>query len=136
MVRRKDILVIVLVLALALAAYGILRLTNAGQAASGAVEIYVDGNLHSTASLDMAQTLRVEQATGEVNVIRIEGGSVMMEYSTCKNQLCLQQGALSADNWPHRAMGRSIICLPNAVLVQLVLEENHPTLLDPDAPDI
>lgn len=136
MVRKKDVLVIALVLLLALGTYGVMQLSRRGQVASGEVAVYVDGVLHSSGSLGRPQTIRVEQETGEVNIIRIEDGGVHMEFSSCKNQLCLQQGTLTADNWPHRAMGRSIICLPNTVLVELVLDEAHPSMQDPDAPDI
>lgn len=136
MFRRKDILVIAAVLLIAAAAYGIMMLARSGQQISGMVEVYADGALQASAPLDKNAELTVEQPNGDLNIVKIEDGAVWMEHSSCKNQLCLSQGTITADNWTRRAMGRTIICLPNHVYVELALAEGHPTLADPNAPDI
>lgn len=136
MFRKKDVVVIASVLLLALAAYGATLLFRGGQQVSGVVEVYAEGVLYTSAPLSVDQVIAVQQANGEVNEVQIEDGVVSMRYSSCKNQLCVHQGAMSADNWTRRALGRSIICLPNQVLVSLALEEDHPTMQDPNAPDM
>lgn len=137
MFRKKDVALIAAVLALAAAVYGVMMITRKDQALSGMVEIRVDGELHSTVALDRPGETRIEQDGGEVNVLSVDGaGNVRMAYSSCRNQLCVQQGSMSADNWARRAMGRTIVCLPNRVLVELSLDEGHPSLLEEDLPDI
>lgn len=137
MLRRKDILIIAVVLLVAALAYGGVLLARRGQALSGSVDILVDGVLHTSARLDSPQTIEVAQPTGEVNIIAIDAdGGVRMDYSSCENQLCVHQGMMSADNWTRRAMGRTIVCLPNRVLVELSVDEGHPSLLEEDLPDI
>lgn len=136
MIRKKDLYLIVALLLVAAVGYGVMMLTRTGQTLSGAVEIYAGGELYATARLDAPQDIRVAQADGAVNVITIAQGGVHMSFSSCKNQLCLHQGELTADNWTRRAMGRSIVCLPNSVLVELALDDGHPSLEMEDLPDI
>ncbi|MDL2319234.1 NusG domain II-containing protein [Eubacteriales bacterium OttesenSCG-928-A19] len=137
MLRRKDWIIIGVVLLVAAAVYGGMLLLRSGQSLSGAVDIYVDGVLYATAPLDTAGEILVEQPGGEVNVVAISSdGSVRMAHSSCKNQLCVQQGQVTADNWTRRALGHTIVCLPNRVLVELALKEDHPSLSQDDLPDI
>mgnify|MGYP003623811790 FL=1 len=103
---------------------------------SGTVEIYADGALYASVSLAEPQEITVSQETGDVNVVRIDDHGVTMASSSCKNQLCVEQGMVNAENWTRRAMGRSIICLPNHVLVELALDAGHPSLQAEDVPDI
>lgn len=135
MFRKKDGVVIGVLLAAALLLYGGMWLARQGRQASGTVEIYAGGRLFAAATLDETQDVEVAQESGEVNIVHIENGVVTMAYSSCKNQLCLHQGELSADNWTQRALGRMIICLPNQVLVELALSEEEPSMSDPYAPD-
>lgn len=134
--RRKDLLMIGALLLLAAVIYGVTLLTRDGQTLSGEVQISAGGEIYQTVPLGRKQEIRVEQADGLVNVIAIDGDRVYMAFSSCKNQLCVQQGEVTLDNWTQRAMGRSIICLPNHVVVELALEADHPSLEDYDAPDI
>lgn len=136
MFRRKDIWIIAAVLVLAAVLYGGMLLARQGQTLSGGVTVSVDGKPYASARLDAPGEIRVEQANGDTNLLVIEDGAIRMASSSCKNQLCVHQGAMSADNWMQRAMGRTIVCLPNRVLVELSLDAEHPSLADPDAPDI
>lgn len=136
MFRKKDVIIIALVLLVAALAYGAMLLLRGGQMVSGTVEIYADGVLYASAQLAEPQAITVTQANGEVNVVQIDESGVRMASSSCKNQLCVEQGAVNAGNWTRRAMGRSIICLPNHVLVELALDEGHPSLQAEDIPDI
>lgn len=136
MIKRRDVLVIAIVLGMALLAYGGMLLSRRGQTAGENVAVYTGSTLYRTASLAEDQTIRVEQPGGEINEVVIEGGAVRMGYSSCRNQLCVHQGAVTAENWTRRAMGRSIICLPNQVVVELLLGSDHPTLRQEDVADI
>ena len=136
MLRRKDALQVALVLLLAAGAYGASVLSRQGQTLSGLVNIYANGALYASVPLGEARQVRVEQADGHVNIVQIDEKGAVMVYSSCKNQLCIQQGEVTVDNWTRRSMGRSILCLPNRVQVELALSLSQEEWVDLDAPDV
>ncbi len=136
MLRRKDALLVALVLLLAAGAYGASVLSRQGQTLSGLVNIYANGALYASVPLGEARQVRVEQADGHVNIVQIDEKGAVMVYSSCKNQLCIQQGEVTVDNWTRRSMGRSILCLPNRVQVELALSLSQEEWVDLDAPDV
>lgn len=71
------------------------------------------------ARLDEARTIVAEQENGCRNEIEIADGRVRMKASTCQNQLCVEQGWMEPGKVSKRSMGAHIVCLPNAVDVQL-----------------
>ncbi len=133
MFKRKDVMIIALAVCLALAAFGISALQSAGKRASNVVHIYVDGKLARTATVGSPQEIVLSQENGEENVIAITENGAYMLSSTCKNQLCVDQGEITKENYGKRALGNHIICLPNRVTVELVLEQDD---IDLDAPDV
>ncbi len=130
MIRRRDIVVIGIALALALCAFLARYLITLDKTADGAVEIYVEGKLYATARVGQKEDVVVER-DGMRNVISFTENGVLMRSSTCRNQLCVGQGEVTTENYASRAMGTRIICLPNAVEIRLTLSSP-----DADAPDI
>ncbi|GHU83270.1 lipoprotein [Clostridia bacterium] len=122
MFRKKDWVVIAVGLALAVLVYGGTRLARQGQKLAGTVEVYVGDIRYATAPLGVPRDIVVEQETGEINIVRIDAQGVHMEHSNCINQLCVQQGEVTSENWTRRALGRQIICLPNRVIVSVAIE--------------
>ena len=109
---KKNYWVIALMVALAvglLAAVTLLR-------PSGGAE-------YARVPLGQKQTLTVTQEDGSVNVIEISERGAVMASSTCHNQLCVQMGEVTLDNWETRPNQQFIICLPNRVSVELVVKE-------------
>ena len=64
------------------------------------VEITVDGDLYGTFSLNQDRTVRIN----ETNRLVISGGSAVMEWADCPDQICV-------DHRPVSSGGESIICL-------------------------
>ena len=83
------------------------------------MRVYVGGKLFAEARLDEARTIVAEQENGCRNEIEIADGRVRMKASTCQNQLCVEQGWMEPGKVSKRSMGAHIVCLPNAVDVQL-----------------
>ena len=135
MIRGKDALIICLALLVAAAAYGGMVWARGGQTLSGMVEIRVNGELFAAVPLGETRDVVIEQENGEINTVSI-GGGVRMSQSSCKNQLCLHQGEVTPTNWTGRALGRSIVCLPNRVLVELALEDSARRVVEGDLPDV
>lgn len=106
-ITKADILLFAIFIAL-----GILLSVFAFRGTAGSsVRITVDGKLYGTYPLDRDDTITVER-DGHENIITIKDGTVCMEYSSCKNQICVDTGKISKTN-------QSIVCLPNRVSVTI-----------------
>jgi hypothetical protein len=132
MFKRKDFLIIAAALAVAAGIYGYTAWQNAKGSPDGNVRIFVDGALYATAHLGQAEPVVITQANGETNTVAFTKDGFYMASASCKNQLCVQQGTVTTQNYTLRAMGKQIICLPNRVVVELVVTQAAPA----DAPDI
>ena len=75
------------------------------------VKVTVNGKLYGEYSLKEDRKVEIER-DGKKNILVIEDGKAWMDYSTCKNQVCVHTGKI------HDA-GRSIVCLPNRVSVTI-----------------
>ncbi len=136
MFRKKDLVIIAGVLLAALIGYGAIWLSRANRSLSGIVNISVDGKLFKAVPMGEGQTVRVEQENGAVNIVEITQKGVRMDFSSCRNQLCVHQGEVTVDNWIRRSMGRSIVCLPNRVVVELALDQGTIGRIEEDLPDV
>ena len=114
--RRRDFVVVGCVLALALILF---LLTRSGDPATGRVLISVDGTPFAEGRIGQKQDIVIRGPDGEENIVRITENGVYMASSTCKNQLCVQQGEVTRENFRRRALGNRIICLPNRVVVEM-----------------
>ena len=111
-ITGADIALLFLLLALGAGTY----LWGIRTAVGGStVRIRVDGELFGTYPLSVDRTVVIEQ-NGHRNEVLIENGTVRMQYSDCANQICVHEGAVSTTN-------RSIICLPNRVVVEITGSE-------------
>ena len=76
-------------------------------------EIYQDGNLLKTVSLEEETSFVV---TGKyTNTITVEDGRIAITASDCPGEDCVHSGGI-------HTTGRSIVCLPNGVEVRVVNE--------------
>lgn len=77
------------------------------------VEVFLDGELYGTYSLEKEQEIPI-LIDGEVeNILKIEGGEADMIEASCPDKLCVHQKAISKDN-------ETIVCLPHKVVVQVI----------------
>ena len=90
---------------------------QAGRQDGGIATVYLNAKEYARLPLYKADTLSIEQENGQVNVIETDGlGHVRMLSSTCKNQLCVHQGWLGAQEADNSGW---IVCLPNGVSIQI-----------------
>ncbi len=87
------------------------------------VIITVDGKEYARVPLSKPQTVTVQQKDGSVNVVEISDHGAVMLSSTCDNQLCVEMGEVTVDNWEFRPNQQFIICLPNRVGVELAVTQ-------------
>lgn len=118
--RNMVILAAVVVLALLLAGVSMLTRT---QVQEDQVIICVDGREYARVPLSAPRKVTISQTDGAVNVIEVTENGAVMACSTCENQLCVDMGWVTRDNWELRPNGAFIVCLPNRVSVELAVKE-------------
>lgn len=118
---RKNWLIIAAVILLAAAAL-VISMTAHTQTDEDAAIISVDGKEYVRIPLSKPQTVTIRQADGAVNVVTVTEDGVVMQSSTCENQLCVHTGRVTRDNWEFKPNGAFIVCLPNRVSVELAIK--------------
>ena len=91
-----------------------------------------NGRFYADEPLGRVRDVEIVQEDGKRNVIHLTENGFCMQYSTCDNQLCVQMGAVTVDNYYLRALQNRVLCLPNGVSLELVLTDRTPV---PDLPD-
>lgn len=76
------------------------------------VRIISNGEEFGTYPLDKNAEIEIVRE-GHRNVVIIQDGIVHMDYSNCKNQICVHTGEISDK-------GEIIVCLPNYVIVEII----------------
>ena len=76
------------------------------------VIISVDGKEYARVPLSKPQTVTVAQKDGSVNVVEVSDHGAVMLSSTCDNQLCVEMGEVTVDNWEYRPTSNSSFACP------------------------
>ena len=111
--RKADILLFFSFLALAalIAALPLVRSSGNEQK----VRIISGGELVGIYPLDNDIDVEVKH-DGHLNIVSIKDKKVHMEYSDCRNQICVHTGEITQT-------GDTIVCLPNYVIVETAGEK-------------
>ncbi len=136
MLRKKDVILIGSILAVAAVLFGASALMrrSAPQASRASILILLDGKEYARLSLDTPQTLTIDCGDGETNVLVVDAHGMHMQSATCRDQLCVSQGEVTLQNMHSRALGADIICLPHRLVCTLIAEDTDVTTLPvPDA---
>ena len=122
---KKNMLVIVVVAVVALALLAAVTLLRPQMTAveEDTVIITVDGKEYARVPLSKPQIVTVKQKNGSVNVVEVSSRGAVMLSSTCDNQLCVNMGEVTVDNWEFRPNQQFIICLPNRVSIELAVTQ-------------
>lgn len=81
------------------------------------IRITVENQVYGEYSLSEDQTITIEN-NQHLNIVQINNGSVRMLKSNCKNQICVNDGAIDT-------VGEQIVCLPNRVVVEIIGNESE-----------
>ncbi|MED9821152.1 MAG: NusG domain II-containing protein [Christensenellales bacterium] len=108
--KRRDLMIIALALLAAGALYAVSQLSLGAEAST--VVVTVDGQEVLRRPLAVEDRYEIAQEDGKLNVLRVEDGAVWMEEANCRDGLCIRQGKM-------RNGAKTIVCLPNKVVVQL-----------------
>ncbi len=102
---------IALLIALVAVGLGISLLVASGATKGERAYVTVDGKTYGTYDLHKDQDVIIRE-DDRVNKFSIKDGRVQMTQASCKNQICVHQGAIDTS-------GQSIICLPNKVIIEI-----------------
>jgi hypothetical protein len=113
--KRLDILITVIVLAIGAAGYLIYGYSSGGadtgQAQPMEADIYIGSELIDTLSLDTDRDLEVERGDA-YNLVRVGDGVIRVAEANCPDKTCVHTGAKG------RA-GEMIVCLPNRLQIKI-----------------
>lgn len=109
MLKKKEIIIFLSIIVLAVAAAVILSTVNIG---ANRVVIAVNGETLYNLPLYKNTEIKLEH-----NTVSIKDGKVRVIWADCKNQICVNTAAADSS-------GGQIICLPNRVTVEVVKNEN------------
>lgn len=105
--KKRDFLLILLILIIAGAVWFISSLCNIGK--GGKLRISVDNQEYGV--FDLREDLVI--SIGDTNECQIKDGSVSMLYGKCPDQVCVHSAAISKN-------GQTIICMPNRVVLEII----------------
>ncbi len=123
--KKRDWIIVAGVLLLALLAFAASRLL-APATPSATVTIFVGGTQYRQVRADDYQTITIDQGDGKKNVVVIDEGGVRMEFSTCKNQICVHHATIDPDSADQLLLDNWIVCLPNGVTVEVTPAGEQP----------
>lgn len=106
--KKRDLILIAVLLIIAGASYGIVQLTSHS---GDQVIVTVDKQKVIQEPLSKNQELEVPLTNGE-NIIIIKNGKVAMKQADCPDQICVKHKAISKS-------GETIVCLPHKVVVEI-----------------
>ena len=122
MIQKRDIVLIGGCALLAIALLLLLPLTRARPAPQAKLYLRyrVEGQDAVLVPLDTERELTVNQGEGISNTFRLFPTGFAMAASTCKNQLCVYQGEVTAENMAERPLYHMIVCAPHRLVAELL----------------
>jgi len=122
LMKKRDLIIVAAVLLVAAAGMAAVKFLSPSAPANRA-KIYVGSYVYKEVSLDEDQVIEIDQGNDVVNHVEVKDGAINMVDSTCPDQQCVYQGEITAENYEDRALRNWIVCLPNQVTIELVLED-------------
>lgn len=115
--QKGDVVLIAVILALAAAAYGGIRLyqgmdTRELVAREPAAVVTVDGVEYGRFPLDADATEKIELPDGAYNILVVKDGTADITEASCPDGICVNHRAVSRQS-------ETIVCLPNKVVVEI-----------------
>ena len=113
MIKKADIVLLIIILVVGIP-LSVLSLTEG--IGGDKVRISLDGEIYGVYPLGEDREIDVTE-DGHTNHNTIKDGQVSMSYSTCRNQVCVNTGAISETK-------DAIVCLPNRVVVEIISSDS------------
>ncbi len=122
--KKRDIIIVALVLVAAAALWLVPQIVSRGDAS--VVVVTIDGKEALRAPLERDEVYTFEQEDGSLNVLTVSGGYARMTQANCRDGLCMNMGRTNTT-------AKTIVCLPHKLVVQL---ENESAQEEPEELDM
>jgi len=106
--KRKEIIIIVIMLLASVIAIGISRLHAGGSK----VTVTIDGKVYGNYNIYENQEITIETEEG-VNILTIKDGKAYVTYADCPDKICVNMPSVSED-YPG-----IIVCLPHKLAIEI-----------------
>ena len=110
--KKNDVILTVVILALALAAFGGISWYSANSTKEPEAVIYLDGKEQGRYSLNQDTVVEIPAEDGNYNLLEIKDGQADMTKASCPDKICV-------NHRPVKHQGESLVCLPNKVVVEI-----------------
>jgi hypothetical protein len=121
--KKLDVIILIAVFAVGLAAFFLMNhLGNNVDVPGAYAEVYVKNELVETIDLSEDRFIEVKNSDG-YNLLQVKDGNIRMAEANCHSQTCVHLGAQSLP-------GRTIVCLPNRVVVKIIGAPDAPVEVD------
>lgn len=113
--KKKDFILIFVILLIAVVSFGINHFTNAKSGKQ--IEIYVDNELYKTYDIDDEDEFKIESEEG-YNVVKIHNHGAQITEASCPDKVCIHEGFITKPS-------ESIVCLPNKVHIKIITDDTN-----------
>lgn len=107
--KKKDVILIGVVLLIAVISLVVMKLVTTG---GTKVVITQHGEVYGTYDLNKDKVIYIESEEG-TNTVKIQDGSVQMIEASCPDQICVHSAPLRLDQ------PGVIVCLPHELIVEI-----------------
>ncbi len=108
--KKKDIILIIGVIIIALLSILVNKMINSGK--SDMVVIYVDNKLYKEFPINENKSIEINRGKNK-NTVYIHNKGVEMSHANCQDKVCVKTGFI-------KNPGESIVCLPHKVSIEIV----------------
>jgi hypothetical protein len=109
MIKKNDLVLVGIVLALCLLILAFFQLTKEE---GSRVIVTIDGKLYETFSLDSDTSFTIQGENGSYNTFVIKDGYVDMTDASCPDKICVKHKRIHYNH-------ETITCLPNKVVLEI-----------------
>ena len=111
--KKSDIIIIVVVLALAVGIFGVNYIRNAALEGNGlTAEMYVDGELYKKLPITKKEKTVVVDTKYGKNTVKVHDGGIEITDADCPDQVCKAFGF-------NTKPGDQIVCLPHHLYIEI-----------------
>lgn len=110
-INKKDFLIIVAILLIALISYFIYSNINKKNSNEFLAEILIDGEIYKTVSLKDDEKFSIEQKP--YITFEIKNNKIRFLNSDCKDKICVNTGFIGSN-------GQMAVCLPNKISLRII----------------
>lgn len=121
-VKRKDIIVVVLLLVLSILMAFFVQKFKSDQNGSY-LRVELNGKEYGKYPLNKNKTFKIKVDNDEYNVVEIKNGKVKMREANCRDLICTHMPKISK-------VGETIVCLPHRLILEIVNDDTNDDEID------